>query len=296
MNEASPDPDAAPARGTFPAEQVRPFGADIDHSEGVAVGPDGFVYAGGELGQIYRISPDGRTTQQLACTGGFTLGLTLDRAGNVFACNHVLRAVLRIDPAGHVTHFCDRAGPRAFQTPNFAVLDSDGNLYLSDSGQFKKNNGLIYRISPDGVARVFHPGPFAFPNGLALSAAEDALFVIESNTDGIRRLMIKRDGTCGGDDAFCTGLAHVPDGMAFDSVGHLIVACYGLNRLYDVDPAGRVTLLCEDVENAHLCTPTNLAFGGPELRRLFIGMLGARHLGVVDVARPGMALVGQRSR
>ena len=188
---------------TYPIEKIRPFGDDLDHPEGVAVGPDGTVYAGGELGQIYRISADGSKTEHIASTGGFSLGITLDREGNLFVCNHQLHAVLRVDPAGRVSRFAERAGERPFQTPNFSVFDAEGNLYVSDSGQFKHNNGLIYRIRADGRASVFHPGPFAFANGLALNASKDALFVIESNRDCVTRVEIKPDGTAGDRSVYC---------------------------------------------------------------------------------------------
>ncbi len=33
----------------------RTWANGLDHPEGVAVGPDGMIYAGGESGQVYRI-------------------------------------------------------------------------------------------------------------------------------------------------------------------------------------------------------------------------------------------------
>ena len=40
-------------------ETFETFAEGLDHPEGAAFGPDGNVYVGGEVGQIYRISPDG---------------------------------------------------------------------------------------------------------------------------------------------------------------------------------------------------------------------------------------------
>ena len=40
----------------------------LDHPEGIALGPDGALYAGGEAGQIYRIAADGTVTE-IATTG-----------------------------------------------------------------------------------------------------------------------------------------------------------------------------------------------------------------------------------
>jgi hypothetical protein len=42
----------------------------LDHPEGVALGPDGKVYAGGEGGQVYRIDYASRHVETYADTGG----------------------------------------------------------------------------------------------------------------------------------------------------------------------------------------------------------------------------------
>ena len=47
----------------------------LDHCECIAVHPDGSVWAGGEAGQIYKVSPDGSDLEEVANTGGFILGI-----------------------------------------------------------------------------------------------------------------------------------------------------------------------------------------------------------------------------
>lgn len=278
----------------FPIESVCAVGHGVDHSEGIATGSDGFLYAGGECGQLYRILPDGKMFEEIACTGGFSLGITLDRENNIYVCDTQLHAVLRVDPNGNTSRYADQTNAGPLRSPNFSVFDAHGNLYVSDSGTFKGNNGRICRVQPNGKATVFHPGPFAFANGLAINAQEDALFVIESNRDCITRIEIKRDGTAGERTHYCDGLAHVPDGMAFDAAGNLYVGCYGLNRIYFVNPQGQVSLFCEDLENYRLSSPTNIAFGGEHFDQLYVGLLGARYLAKLDLKRPGMPLYAHR--
>ena len=58
----------------------------LDHPEGAAWGPDGALYAGGEAGQVYRIALDG-TVAEIANTGGFLFGVTVDGEGNVYGCD-----------------------------------------------------------------------------------------------------------------------------------------------------------------------------------------------------------------
>jgi sugar lactone lactonase YvrE len=57
-----------------------------------------------------------------------------------------------------------------------------------------------------------------------------------------------------------------------------------------VDPSGQVALYCQDLENYRLPTPTNLAFGGKQMDRLYVACLGARCLAVLEPVAPGMPL------
>ena len=56
------------------------FAEALDHPEGVALGPDGKIYAGGEAGQVYRIDYESRQVETYADTEGLNLGLALDAA------------------------------------------------------------------------------------------------------------------------------------------------------------------------------------------------------------------------
>src|SRR5437899_4396953 len=113
----------------YSIEEVRSFASALDHPEGVAVGRDGTVYAGGEGGQVYRVSPDGKRTETIANTGGFCLGVTLDPDENIYVCDCKTRSVFRITKAGKVSVFADGLKGRKFLQPNFSVFDSKGNLY-----------------------------------------------------------------------------------------------------------------------------------------------------------------------
>ena len=114
---------------------------------------DGHVYAGGEAGQVYRISPEGQKVETIATTGGFCLGLTLDRDENLYVCDCAKHAVLKVTQDGKVDHFVYSVRGNPLIQPNFAVFDSKGYLYFSDSGDWKRANGVIYRTS---LARIIH--------------------------------------------------------------------------------------------------------------------------------------------
>ena len=176
---------------------------------------DGTVYAGGEAGQVYRISPDGKKVEILANTGGFCLGLTLDQEDNLYICDCKRRAVLKVSTKGDVSGFVEAVDGRELMQPNFSVFDSKGNLYFSDSGEWKKTNGVIYRVSPHGTATVFSPGPFHFANGLALDASEQYLYAVESNLNRVLQIEIRPDGTAGKVEVYARGGRVCPGWIGF---------------------------------------------------------------------------------
>jgi gluconolactonase len=279
----------------YPVSEVRVLVNGLDHPECVAVGRDGTLYAGGERGQVYRISPDGKNVKEFANTGGFCLGLALDRDENIFVCDLRKQALMKVTQRGAVSLLADAVDGVKIRTPNFGVFDSQGNLYFSDSGEWKQGNGVVWRLSSQGKAQLFTAGPFHFANGLALDAQGRYLYVVESNRDRVVRIEIKSDGSSGEPEVFAEGLARIPDGMAFDAAGNLYVTTYASNCIYRVSTAGHVELLCQDVENLLLCQPTNCAFGGPNFDQLFVSNLGRDHISLLDLNVKGQPLWTHRA-
>jgi gluconolactonase len=147
----------------YPISEGPNFVTGLDHPEGIAVGRDGSLYAGGEAGQVYRISSDGKKVETLANTGGFCLGITLDQEENIYVCDLGRRALMKVSQRGSVTVLAEAVGERKFTSPNFSVFDSKGNLYFSDSGKSKQANGVVCRLRADGRVEVLLRGPSILP-------------------------------------------------------------------------------------------------------------------------------------
>ena len=207
----------------------------LDHPEGVTIGPDGLVYAGGEAGQIYRIGEDGSVTE-LASTGGLLYGVTLDGDLNVYACDFGNASVARITPSGDVSTYSTGTADRPMRVPNFAAFDDDGNLYVTDSGEWGADDGLIYRIAPDGTTTVWTDGPSRFPNGCCLSADGGSLYVVESHGRAIARIAIADDGSAGPAEQIADLTGSQPNGIALAIDGSLIVGHYRPDRRVDPSP------------------------------------------------------------
>ena len=121
----------------IPLERFEVFAEGLDHPEGLAFDRDGDLWAGGEQGQIYRISRKGEV-RTVTTLGGFNLGLTFSAQQELFVCNFKLGALLQLSRSGKVKRTWERAGRYRLRNPNFAVFDSEGNLYFSDSGTSKR--------------------------------------------------------------------------------------------------------------------------------------------------------------
>lgn len=266
------------------------FAEGLDHPECVAFDEDGALWAGGEAGQIYRVR-EGKT-EQVADVGGFCLGLTFSTTQELFICNLGLHALQRTDREGRVLETIEQVGGRRLQTPNFSVFDREGNLYFSDSGEWNKGNSWVYRLRKSGRAEPF-AGPFAFANGMALSAEGDALFIVETQRDCVTWLPIRADGTAGTPEVYAQGLARVPDGVVLDAAGNLYVACYATDCIYRIRPDRTIELFAFDPEGTMLARPTNAAFGGPEGKDLYVANLGRWHITRIPTDTPGQLLATQ---
>jgi gluconolactonase len=264
-----------------------PFVEGLDHPEGVACGPGGEIYAGGEAGQIYRISLEG-TAEQVASTGGFILGLCLDGNGAVYACDLAHHEVVRMTPDGTITTWSAGAPGRPMRVPNYPVFDRDGNLYVSDSGSSGKNDGCVFLVHPDGETEVLAADLGAFPNGLALDATGQTLCVVLSDLPGV----VAVDLRPGQDLAVRTLVElprHVPDGLAFDEDGNLYISCYTPDVIYRLAPDGELVIVADDWASVTFATPTNIAFCGPERRTLVVASPSRWHL-----TKGEMPIAGQR--
>ena len=267
------------------------FASGLDHPEGLAPAPDGTIWAGGEEGQVYVVTPDGRVTEH-ARTGGFSGGLAFDRLGACFVCNSPGR-VVRVERNGRWEVFADSVGEIPMRVPNFPVFGPDGSLYVSDSGSWDVADGVIYRLTPQGSGTVFHPGPFHYANGLAIDAAGEYLYVVETGRHCVVRIRIA-EASAAVPEPVCRprSLRWMPDGLALDAAGNLYVTMYGSDRIYRIAPGGQPEVLVRDVLGVTLNRPTNCAFGGPAFDRLFIANLGGRHLSVLDLGQRGQPLFG----
>jgi gluconolactonase len=66
------------------------------------------------------------------------------------------------------------------------------------------------------------------------------------------------------------------------------------NRIVSIAPNGSVTPIAEDDGSGLIVKPTNIAFGGPDLRDVYIGSLAADYVLRGRSSIAGLPLVHQR--
>ena len=133
----------------------------------------------------WRELPEGPELTTFRAGSGSTNGLTLDRDGNVLACAHTARAVLRFDANAQPDPIAAYFEGRRLNSPNDLVVRRNGDIYFTDppygidpDAREQPVNG-VYRLSPDGSISLA-TDRFVRPNGLAFSPDESVLYIGDS--------------------------------------------------------------------------------------------------------------------
>ncbi len=270
----------------FDGTTARP---QLDHPEGVAVAADGAVWCGGERGQLFRISPDGTSMEEMASTDGFILGIAFGPDGRLFACDIRHACVFVFDPSdGSLETFAGEPGD--FNVPNYPVVDvARGRLYVSDSRPEDEPGPSVWSYDlATGEGGVWDARPRVFANGMALTADRSELLVTETFASRVVAVTINDDGSAGATRTVVEDLPGLPDGLALDTAGYLHVGCYEPSRILRITPDGTAEIFADDVTAHALCHPTNLAFRGNEL---FSANLGRWHISRMLTEHPGAPLL-----
>lgn len=257
----------------------------LSHPEGVAIGPDGWIWCGNQDGDILRVRPDGCRMERVATTGGFTLGLAFDADRALFVCDLKHKAVFSLDLAARRLELFSQPG---ILIPNYPVIDRRHRRLLVSDSHAADNAGpgvWAYDLAT-GEGELWFDRPLHFANGMAMRRGEPAIYVCETFARRITRIGIDETGNAREPVPFAVDLPGLPDGVAFDRKGRLVVGCYEPSRLLRItEDGGSVDVLIEDPTAHTLCHPTNIAFDGTSL---YTANLGRWHLTKVamDVGSP----------
>lgn len=257
--------------------------------EGPAFDRDGMLYCTDiPFGRIFAIDPQGAFTL-IADYGGEPNGMKIHRDGRAFVADHRL-GLLSLDLAtGNVSPVLERAWGESFRGLNDLVFASNGDLYFTDQGQSGLQNpsGRVLRLRVNGALECVLDG-IPSPNGLAFNADESALFLNVTRANAVWRVPLDRHGHASKVGVFLhLSGGSGPDGLAIDEDGNLAVAMPGTGSVWLFSSTGEP--LYRIVSPAGI-RPTNLAFGGPDRRTLFITESGSGSILSAHMPAPGVRL------
>jgi len=265
------------------------------------------VEMGPDRGCVTHISPDGQTKRVIARTGRPN-GLAVDKHGVIWVAESQTPSLVRLTMDGAAEVFLTECDGDPFLFPNDLAFGPDGALYMTDSGilfgDFAPGgsvrpdyreipiDGRVYRIDTQTKQITKLDSGVRFTNGIAFGPDHN-LYYNESVTGMVYRMQW-RDGAMSGErqgfgnaaDPQSSADKKFPDGMKFGQNGNLYVAVYGQGDVTVLGPDGSVTTRFK-TEGA---MPTNLAFGPPGSKRIFVTEVEFGAIEVLEVGVDGLPL------
>lgn len=160
----------------------------------------------------------------------------------------------------------------AFEQPNDLAVTANGTLFFTDY-----QAGRLYRRATDGTVSLV--SSLAHSNGVGVSPDETSLYLM-ADTHAVK-YPLTADGSVGTEAEFANDLQGA-DGLAIDCAGNVYIAENNGGSLVVVSAAGQklgeITCLPKTV--------TNAAFGGPELKTLYVTTSSALY--TVALPIPGL--------
>jgi len=237
--------------------------------EGPSFDRDGNLYVVDiPWGRVFRVGPAG-DFDVVAEYDGEPNGLKIHKDGRIFIADYK-NGIMQLDPAtGTVTPHCTRYRVESLKGVNDLVFASNGDMYFTDQGLtgLHDPSGRVFRLRPNGqLDLLVNNGPS--PNGIVLDRSETWLFVAMTRANAVWRMPLLPDGgtTKVGTFVHLMG-GSGPDGMAMDSQGNLVVCHAGGGSVWIFSPIGEPLYRLKSCRGLF---PTNIAYGGPENRTVYI--------------------------
>jgi gluconolactonase len=247
-------------------------GAGPLHSflEGPSFDRDGNLYCVDVAhGRIFRIAPDGEW-QVFAEYDGIPNGLKIHRDGRIFITDRQ-RGLLSFDPvSAKRTVVLDHPHGEGFKALNDLVFASNGDLYFTDPGESSlyDRTGRVWRLRASGELDLLCD-KMEGPNGLVLNKDETALLVGVTLINAVVRVPVRAGQGAGRAGIFIrlSGSPAGPDGLALDEQGNIVVVHAGCGTVWLFSRMGEPLYRIKSCAGMRV---TNVAYGGPDRRTLFI--------------------------
>jgi gluconolactonase len=182
-----------------------------------------------------------------------------DGSGGFYVVEQTTRQLTRWDAKGErVEVLADAFEGKKLNRPNDCVVKSDGTVWFTDpdwlfnqrphekkelAGQF------VFRFDPAENRLNKAAEAFDKPNGIAFSPSETHLFITDSGTPHVFRLVVNEDGTLSHREVFASFAERGLDGLAFDPKGRLW--CCTKDGIRILDASGKLLGLLQREGHSH---------------------------------------------
>ncbi len=207
-------------------------------------------------------------------------GIVFDRAGTMYVADYGAHNVLKIDPKTKKVAVLVHE-PKMNQ-PNDLAIGPDDVIWASDPN-WGNNTGQIWRVGKDGKATLVAKD-MGTTNGIEVSPDGKTLYVNESVQRNVWAFDITPAGL-----ANKRLLKQFPDhgfdGMRCDVDGNLYITRYGKGTVAVLSPKGEIVREIDVLGKS----PSNLCFGGPDGRTVYVTEVEKTRLVQFRVEKPGLA-------
>ncbi len=268
----------------FLAKPFTEAGEFMPGIEGPACDRVGNIYAVNFKQQhtIGRTTPGGKSELYLELPNGSTgNGIRIDARGTMFIADYTNHNVLQVDLQTRKIEIL--AHHDKMNQPNDLAMAADGTLYASDPN-WKEGTGQLWRIERNGKVTQIASN-LGTTNGIEVSPDGKTLYVSETVQRKIWAFPLSPKGQLGKRRLFKAYQNHGLDGMRCDVQGNLYVTRHSAGLVVQLAPDGK-TLREIDVLGSK---PSNLCFGGPDGRTVYVTEVEHRRLVQFRVEHPGLS-------
>ena len=297
---------------------VRILARGLGFPEGPVAMPDGSVVLTEIRNQrCSRVAADGKVSL-FSATGGGPNGLAIGPDGALYLCNnggsryvegvsmgqgphpdYKHGSIQRIDPkTGEAATLYIECDGHKLSAPNDLVFDSHGGFYFTDLGKRyarQRDHGGVYYALPDGSKIVCLAYPVLSPNGCGLSPDGRILYVADTESARLWAFDVVAPGAIARPAGHAPHSGRVIGGAAgparFDSLavlqnGNIAVATLTTGKITEFSPSGAIV---REVAMPDIY-PTNICFGGADMRTAYITLSDQGQLGTMQWPEPGLRL------